>query len=108
MAVEIKKLQNSNVEFVITLEGAEVKTMRTKVLGSIAREVELPGFRKGKAPLSTVEAKFAHALKEEVSELVLKQNFETIIKENDIKPVDYVKTIAIELTEEKFVGTFID
>jgi FKBP-type peptidyl-prolyl cis-trans isomerase (trigger factor) len=39
MAVEIKKLQNSNVEFVITLEGAEVKTMRTKVLGSIAREV---------------------------------------------------------------------
>ena len=107
MAVEIKKLQNSNVEFVITLEGAEVKTMRTKVLGSIAREVELPGFRKGKAPLSTVEAKFAHALKEEVSELVLKQNFETIIKENELKPVDYVRTMSVELTEDKFVGTFI-
>lgn len=107
MAVEIKKLQNSNVEFVITLEGAEVKTMRTKVLGSIAREVELPGFRKGKAPLSTVEAKFAHVLKEEVAELVLKQNFETIIKENELKPVDYVKTVSVELTEDKFVGTFI-
>ena len=107
MAVEIKKLQNSNVEFVITLVGAEVKTMRTKVLGSIAREVELPGFRKGKAPLSTVEAKFAHALKEEVSELVLKQNFETIIKENELKPVDYVRTMSVELTEDKFVGTFI-
>lgn len=107
MAVAINKLQNSNVEFVITLEGQEIKPLRAKVLQSIGREVELPGFRKGKAPLSTVEAKFAHVLKEEVAELVLKQNFETIIKENDIKPVDYVKTIAIELTEEKFVGTFI-
>lgn len=107
MAVAINKLQNSNVEFVITLEGQEIKPLRAKVLQSIGREVELPGFRKGKAPLSTVEAKFAHVLKEEVAELVLKQNFETIIKENDIKPVDYVKTTAIELTEEKFVGTFI-
>ncbi len=107
MAVAINKLQNSNVEFVITLEGQEIKPLRAKVLQSIGREVELPGFRKGKAPLSTVEAKFAHVLKEEVAELVLKQNFETIIKENDIKPVDYVKTTAIELTEEKFVGTFV-
>lgn len=107
MAVAINKLQNSNVEFVITLEGQEIKPLRAKVLQSIGREVELPGFRKGKAPLSTVEAKFAHVLKEEVAELVLKQNFETIIKENDIKPVDYVKTTAIELTEEKFVGTFL-
>lgn len=107
MAVEIKKLQNSNVEFVITLEGQEIKPLRAKVLGSIAREVELPGFRKGKAPLSTVEAKFAGTLKEEVAELVLKQNFETIVKDNGLKPVDYVKTTAVELTEDKFVGTFV-
>lgn len=107
MAVVINKLQNSNVEFVVTLEGQEVKTLRNKVLQSIAREVELPGFRKGKAPLSTVEGKYAHALKEEVAEVVLKQNFETIVKENGLKPVDYVKTTGIELTEEKFVGTFI-
>jgi len=107
MAVAINKLQNSNVEFVITLEGQEVKTLRNKVLQSIAREVELPGFRKGKAPLSTVEGKYAHVLKEEVAELVLKQNFETVVKENGLKPVDYVKTTGIELTEEKFVGTFV-
>lgn len=107
MAVAINKLQNSNVEFVITLEGQEITSLRGKVLQSIGREVELPGFRKGKAPLSTVEAKFSHVLKEEVAELVLKQNFETIIKENDLKPVDYVKTTAIELSEDKFVGTFV-
>ncbi len=107
MAVEIKKLENSNVEFVITLEGAEVKTMRNKILGRLAKEVELPGFRKGKAPLSTIETKFAHVLKEEVAEEVLKQNFVNIIKENNIQPVDYVNTKAVELTEDKFVGTFV-
>lgn len=107
MAVEIKKLQNSNVEFVITLEGTEVTSMKSKVLGSIAREVELPGFRKGKAPLSTVEAKFAHVVKEEMAELVLKQNFETIIKDNQLKPVDYVRTVSVVLNEDKFVGTFL-
>lgn len=107
MAVAINKLQNSNVEFVITLEGQEVTSLRNKVLQSIARNVELPGFRKGKAPLSTVEAKYAHVLKEEVAELVLKQNFEKVVSENNLRPVDYVRTTGIELTEDKFVGTFV-
>ena len=100
MAVEIKKLENSSVEFIVTLEGQEIKPLRTKVLQSIAREVELPGFRKGKAPLATVEGKFAGTLKEEVAEFVLKQNFEIIVKENNLRPVDYVRTIAVELTED--------
>jgi trigger factor len=107
MAVEIKKLENSSVELVLTLEGAEVKEAKAEVVKKIAGEVELPGFRKGKAPLSTIEAKFEGNIKEEVTDKLLKNHYETIVKENDLRPVDYLRTVSVELTDEKFVGSFV-
>ncbi len=107
MAVEIKKLENSNVELVLTLEGEEVKKAKGNVLRKIAKEVELPGFRKGKAPLATVEAKFYENIKEEVTDILLKSHYENIIKENELKPVDYLRTVKVELIDDKFVGIFL-
>lgn len=107
MAVEIKKLENSNVELVLTFEGEEVKKAKGNVLRKIAKEVELPGFRKGKAPIATVEAKFYENIKEEVTDILLKAHYETIIKENELRPVDYLRTVNVELTDDKFVGTFV-
>ncbi len=78
MAVEIKKLENSNVELVLTLEGEEVKKAKGNVLKKIAKEVELPGFRKGKAPIATVEAKFSENIKEEVTDIFGQSSFKAL------------------------------
>ena len=68
MAFEVKKLENSKAEVVLTIEGTEFKNLKNKVLSKIAKNVEVPGFRKGKVPTSVVEEKFAEAVKEEMSE----------------------------------------
>lgn len=107
MNVEIKKLENSNVELLVTVEGEAVRKNRTAVINKIAKEVELPGFRKGKAPIETIEAKFKNEIKDDVADLLIKDKYDEIIKENDLKPVDFLRTLSIDLTEDKFIGTFV-
>lgn len=107
MTVEIKKLENSSVEIFVTLEGEAVKNNKNIVLNKIAKSVELPGFRKGKAPISTIEAKFKEEIKEEVADLIIREKYEEIINSNNLKPVEQLKTVSLNLTDDKFEATFV-
>jgi len=107
MTVEIKKLENSSVEIFVTLEGEAVKNNKNIVLNKIAKSVELPGFRKGKAPITTIEAKFKEEIKEEVADLIIREKYEEIINSNNLKPVEQLKTVSLNLTDDKFEATFV-
>lgn len=107
MSVEVKKLENSQVEIKLNLEGDKVKAAKDSVLANLSKRVELPGFRKGKAPVSAIEAQYGSAINEEVAERLIKENYETIINENDLKPVDYLQTVSIKLDDNKFEGLFV-
>ncbi|TDT70481.1 trigger factor [Hypnocyclicus thermotrophus] len=106
MSVEIKKLENSVVEITLNLEGEEVSKKREEILKNIQSKVEMPGFRKGKTPLSLIEKNFEANIKEELTDELLKANYENIIVENNLKPVDYLKTVEVKLEEDKFHGVF--
>ena len=80
MAFEVKKLENSKAEVVLTIEGTEFKNLRNKVIAKIAQGVEVPGFRKGKVPASVVEEKYADAIKEEISEEIIQESFYNLWK----------------------------
>ena len=106
MAFEVKKLENSKAEVVLTIEGTEFKNLKNKVLTKIAQNVEVPGFRKGKVPVSVVEEKFAEAAKEEISEELLKANYEAVIKDGGIVPVDYFKLQTITEEGDKITAVY--
>lgn len=106
MSVEIKKLENSVVEIKLSLEGEEVTKVKSQVIKEIQGRAEIPGFRKGKAPISTITAKFAGLIKEEVTDKLLKTNYEKLVIENGLKPVDYLQTKEVSLGENTFEGTF--
>ncbi len=106
MNYEVKKLDNSVVEITLKLEGAEVKGYKKEVLAKLAEKVEVPGFRKGHAPASAIEAQFAGVIKEEVTEKVLHANYETIITENNLKPVNYIMPKSVELEGDKYEAVF--
>ena len=107
MAFEVKKLENSKAEVVLTIEGTEFKNLRNKVISKIAQGVEVPGFRKGKVPASVVEEKYADAIKEEISEEMLKANYEAVIKEGGIVPIDYFKLVEVKEEASKATATYI-
>ncbi|MGL5428154.1 MAG: trigger factor [Cetobacterium sp.] len=99
MKHELKKIEHSAVEIKVTLTAEELSPIKSEVVKTLATKVEVPGFRKGYAPLNKVEAAFADAIKEEVVESVLKANFEKIVAEEKIAPVSFIYDLVTEMKE---------
>jgi len=106
MNYDVKKLDNSVVEITLKLEGAEVAGYKKEVLAKLAKQVEVPGFRKGHAPASAIEAQFDGVIKEEMTEKVLHTNYETIITEAGLKPVNYIMPKSVNLDGDKYEAVF--
>lgn len=88
---EVKDLGASNVQLDVTIGKEDGKDAYEKLLQKYAKTAQIPGFRKGKAPVSVLEQKFGEALKmENASDLIeaaLKEIFET--DDKNIKPLGY-------------------
>ncbi|MGL5962938.1 MAG: trigger factor [Fusobacteriaceae bacterium] len=103
----VTRKENSAVEVVITLTAAELAPIKGKILKSVAEKVEVPGFRKGKAPISQVEKAHADAIKEEIVEEVLKTNYSSVLEAEQIKPVSYIYNVNAEQKGEEFEVSFM-
>ncbi|MDX8335483.1 trigger factor [Candidatus Cetobacterium colombiensis] len=99
MKHELKKIEHSAVEIKVTLTAEELSPIKSEVIKTLATKVEVPGFRKGHAPLNKVEAAFADAIKEEVVESVLKANFEKIVAEEKITPVSFIYDLVADMKD---------
>ena len=99
MKHELKKIDHSAVEIKLTLTAEELSPIKSEVIKTLATKVEVPGFRKGHAPLNKVEAAFADAIKEEVVESVLKANFEKIVAEEKIAPVSFIYDLVADMKD---------
>ena len=108
MKHELKKVANSAVEIKICLTAEEVKPVKDEVLKELAKKVEVPGFRKGHVPVSTVEAQFKDAVKEEVTDKVLHKYYEEVIKAENIMPISYINNVKANLGEEFDVTFTVD
>jgi trigger factor len=63
---EITKLEHSNVKLTLTVGKDDTRSEYDALLSNYAKTVQLPGFRKGKAPKNVLVRKFGDAFKEEV------------------------------------------
>jgi len=88
MKVDIKKLEKSEIEIMGVLEVVEFEKYEDKALGKIGERLELPGFRKGKAPAGKVKENVPEMeLLEEMAEIALMDNYMKILEENKIDAI---------------------
>jgi len=90
---EIKRLDKSNVNLTITVPKEEVKTQYQDMLKDYAKNMQIPGFRKGKVPVEVLERKYADALKQDalgrIIESVLKDVFKEDYLPREERPLHY-------------------
>ena len=91
---KIEKLENSSVKLTVTVGKAAVASAYNDVVAKYAKNIQIPGFRKGKVPVSVLERKYGDALKNDaVSEIVEKalgDIFDELDKEkSDDRPLPY-------------------
>lgn len=103
---QIEKQADGTIKLTISLPFDKINSTRDKVLGDHAKQVNVPGFRKGKAPeeLAAQQLNPAH-IQEDVLKQLLPQAYMDAVKEHDIKPIMNPK-IQIETVEEGKDWTF--
>jgi trigger factor len=88
MKTTIKKLDKSEVEITGILEVAEFEKYEEKALERIGERMELPGFRKGKAPSTIIKENTNDMmLLEEMAEAALQDCYIKILKEHMIDTI---------------------
>ena len=89
--------ENSAIELVIQVDGATFDAAVNKVYNKQKKKINIPGFRKGKAPRKIVEAMFgADVFYEDAIEEVYPEAYSEAIKQEGIKPVAYPKLEIVE------------
>lgn len=99
---EIKKLENSAVELTATISKEDVKAGYDEQLKNIAKNIQLPGFRKGHVPFKTIESKYGEALKAEIAgDLIDKALNELMNQEEnfEIRPLPYSQPMLDKMPE---------
>jgi trigger factor len=107
MNTKLEKLENNVVKFEITVEAKKFSEAVQKAYKKNSNKFNVPGFRKGKAPLSIIKKYYGEGVfYEDAVNFCCDDTYPVAIEENDIKPVDYPEINIVEVGEGKdFVYT---
>jgi trigger factor len=101
VSTEMEKISTCKVGLQITMLAKNVDTIRKEQEKVVQKEVQIQGFRKGKAPISMVKSAYAGTIERNTLDEAMQQAFETGLKENDIHPVGPPLVKNFEFDDDK-------
>ena len=99
----VKELENSQAALTLTLDAASIEEAYGKRLQKYAKDLTLPGFRKGKAPASVIERKFGDQIREESTFDAMDEALKEAIGSLDKKDAPLVFSQPVLQDEEKLL-----
>jgi len=98
---KIKKQEKSIIEIIVTMPFNEIIKNKERAIKKLSTQVEIDGFRKGKAPTEVVEAKIGKdGILQEASQQTINIVFPEIIKKEKIKMIGYPSIIVTKIDEK--------
>lgn len=101
MKVSVEDRQGLFKNLKVEVEGDVVKSALDEVYNYLKENAEVEGFRKGKAPLWIIRAKFREYIKEEVGKKVANATLASAIQASGLKPVADIYLEKVELEEKE-------
>src|SRR5690606_58221 len=97
-----EKLENNKVALTIEIEAEKVDAALDRAYRKLARDMTIPGFRKGRAPRKVIEARLGkQALYDEALEELIPAAYFQAIEQEDIDPIDQPSLTDVEIEEGK-------
>jgi len=87
MKIELNDVSAVKKNMAIEAGPEVVKTERKSVLQRYAREAKVPGFRRGKVPVSVIEARFAKEVDEDVKERLVARLYTEAVRDKGLTPL---------------------
>jgi trigger factor len=99
MKVEIQELDPCKRQLVVEAPEEEVRAAWTAACGRVQREARLPGFRRGKVPLTLVRSRFGDEVRQAVAEALVPAVYRRAVDEARLRPVEDPEFRELELEE---------
>ncbi|EJO5348422.1 trigger factor [Clostridium botulinum] len=102
MNVKVENIEKNVVKLEITVESEKFNEAVKKSFKKNAKRFNVPGFRKGKAPLNIIKKYYGEGvLFEDAINFCCEDTYPKAIEENKVKPVDYPQIDVVQIGEGK-------
>jgi trigger factor len=102
MNVKIERPESNTVKLEITIEAEKFNEALKKAYAKNAKKFNIPGFRKGKAPMNMIKKMYGEGVfYEDAINICCDETYPKAIEENEIHPVDYPEIDIVEIGEGK-------
>lgn len=102
MNTKLEKIENNAIKLEITVDNEKFKEAMKKAYTKNVKKFNIPGFRKGKAPMNIIKRYYGESVfYEDAIDFICQETYPEAIKENDLKPVDYPDIDIVQIGEDK-------
>jgi trigger factor len=87
MQFEVKELDDIKRQILITVAPEEVREIESNVLKKLNNRISIPGFRRGRSPVSLIKKNFADVIKKEILENAIRTYYTKALDETKLNPI---------------------
>lgn len=86
---KVSKKEASQISLTVTVEKKDAEAKYDEIIQKYAKTIQIPGFRKGKAPISVLENKYGESLKSEAAADIIDDCLQEIFTKFDEEKSEY-------------------
>lgn len=102
MNVKFEKVETNVVKLEVTVEKEKFNEALKKAYAKNAKKYNIPGFRKGKAPMNIIKKFYGEGVfYEDAVNICIDETYPKAIEENNVHPVDYPQIDVVDIGEGK-------
>lgn len=102
MEAKMEKIDVNIVKFEVKVEADKFEEALTRAYKKNVKKFNVPGFRKGKVPMSVVKKYYGvEVLLEDAVNFAIEGSYANVLKENNVRPVDFPKVEVVQAEEGK-------
>ena len=98
MNLKIKEAGTARKIATISFDADEVTAKESEACREIAKVANIPGFRKGKAPIGVIRQKYSKELKDELNRKISTEAYEAVLADKEIRVYSILKIDPGELS----------
>ena len=98
---EVNEVSSCKRVLKIVVPVADLGEIRNQEIGKVRKKAEIPGFRKGKAPLNRVISMYRDVIEKNTLEAAMDYGFRQAISDKNIRPVGNPELHKIDFDEDK-------
>ncbi len=101
MKSNLEKVSTLSRKLNVEIPAGVVQSSFAKVFQGIQKEVAIKGFRKGKAPMTTIKSMYGDRVKQDVAQDLIQKHYSEALGEHKVEPISYPEFEFEDPTENK-------